>query len=66
MARKALLVLLCLAVAGSIAIYAQQTLGGITGTVTDSSGLVVPAVTVTVMNVDTNLQVKTTSRTQGD
>jgi hypothetical protein len=66
MARKALTLLLCLAAAGSFAVYAQQMLGGITGTVTDSTGSFVPGVTVTVKNVDTNLEVKTTSSTKGD
>src|SRR3984893_10954982 len=35
--------------------YAQQTLGGITGTVTDSSGAVVPAATVTIVGDQTKL-----------
>src|ERR1700722_9247040 len=34
---------------------AQQTLGGITGTVTDDSGSVVPAATVTIVNDQTKL-----------
>src|SRR5580658_11088024 len=66
MARKALTLLLCLAAAGSFAAYAQQMLGGITGTVTDSTGSFVPGVTVTVKNVDTNLEVKATTSTKGD
>jgi len=39
--------------------YAQQTLGGITGTVTDSSGAVISGATVTLIGDDTKL-----SRTQ--
>ena len=35
--------------------YAQQTLGGITGTVTDASGAVVPAATVTIVGDQTKL-----------
>ena len=35
--------------------YAQQTLGGITGTVTDESGAVVPAATVTIVGDQTKL-----------
>jgi Carboxypeptidase regulatory-like domain/TonB dependent receptor len=34
---------------------AQQTLGGITGTVTDDSGAVVPAATVTIVGIQTKL-----------
>ena len=66
MARKAFMFLLCLAVAVSFAMYAQQMLGGITGTVTDTTGAIVPAVSVTVKNVDTNLEIKVTAREKGD
>jgi len=44
---------------------AQQTLGGITGTVTDASGSVVPSTNVAVKNVDTNLEVKTAAQNNG-
>src|SRR5580692_8687402 len=35
--------------------YAQQTLGGLTGTVTDTSGASVPATTVTIVSDQTKL-----------
>ena len=46
------------------AVYAQQTLGSIDGTVTDSSGAVVPQAGISVRNVGTNLTV--TAQTKGD
>jgi hypothetical protein len=49
------LALLCSFLVCAPKAYAQQTLGGITGTVTDSSGGVVPAATVTIVGVQTNL-----------
>ena len=44
-------------------VFAQQTLGGITGEVTDSSGGVIPNVTVTVVGEQTSLT--RTTRTNG-
>ena len=44
---------------------AQQGLGGITGTVTDASGAVVPGVDVTVVDEGTQLTRKSTSNAQG-
>jgi Carboxypeptidase regulatory-like domain len=44
---------------------AQQTLGSINGTVTDSSGAVVQGATVKVRNVDTGLEQTTTSKNDG-
>ena len=44
----------------------QQTLGGITGAVTDATGSAVPGAAVAVKNVDTNLEVKTTSSNKGE
>ncbi len=45
--------------------YAQQTLGSINGTVTDSSGGVLNKVTVKVRNVATNLEQAATTRDDG-
>ena len=47
--------LICFFLACAPRAYAQQTLGGITGTVTDSSGAVVPAATVTIVGDQTKL-----------
>jgi len=44
---------------------AQQTLGGINGTVKDSSGGVMQGVTVKVRNTGTNLEVTATSNNDG-
>jgi hypothetical protein len=49
------LALLSLFLACSPPLKAQQTLGGITGTVTDASGGVIPAAPVTIVGVQTNL-----------
>jgi hypothetical protein len=49
------LALLCSFLVCAPKAYAQQTLGGITGTVMDSSAGVVPAATVTIVGVQTNL-----------
>jgi Carboxypeptidase regulatory-like domain/TonB dependent receptor len=46
-------------------VCAQQLLGGIVGTVADSSGAGVAGAVVTVKNQETNLQVKATSSTSG-
>jgi Carboxypeptidase regulatory-like domain len=51
----ALVALLCLPLALSIPIPAQQTLGGITGAVTDTSGAALPDTTVTVVGDQTTL-----------
>jgi hypothetical protein len=44
---------------------AQQTLGSINGTVTDSSGAVMPAAVVKARSLATNLEVTTQSKTDG-
>jgi hypothetical protein len=44
---------------------AQQTLGGITGTVTDPQGSVLPGVTVTVVSQETGLQRTAVSNNEG-
>jgi Carboxypeptidase regulatory-like domain len=51
--RFCLLPLLCLSL--SLPAFAQQTVGGITGTVTDESGAVVPNATVTIAGDQTKL-----------
>ncbi|HEV3254858.1 MAG TPA: TonB-dependent receptor [Candidatus Acidoferrales bacterium] len=48
-----------------MAAHAQETLGSINGTVTDSSGAVVQGVTVKVHNVDTGLEQTATTRSDG-
>ena len=45
---------------------AQQLLGSITGTVTDSSGAVVPQVHVAIHNHDTNLEQRTLTQSDGN
>jgi hypothetical protein len=47
------------------AAYSQQTLGGINGTVTDSSGGVVQGAKVKARNVGTNLEVTETTKNDG-
>src|ERR1700746_2508808 len=49
----------------SFAVSAQQTLGAINGTVTDSSGGVWSKVTVKAKNTDTNLEVSATTKDDG-
>jgi hypothetical protein len=44
---------------------AQQTLGAITGTVTDPSGAVVPDATVKAVNIATNLEVAAQTKSNG-
>src|ERR1700680_2512931 len=48
-----------------MAVYAQQTLGSINGTVTDSTGGVVQGVAVKVHNVHTGLEQTATSKNDG-
>jgi hypothetical protein len=54
-----------LLVAAPALVPAQQTLGGITGSVTDPSGAAVPAAAVSIKNVDTNLELKTATQGNG-
>ena len=61
--KAAMALALCLAAAAILA--AQQTLGGITGTVADSSGAAAPATVVAVKNLDTNLEVKAVTQGNG-
>ena len=53
--RFATAVFFCLFLAFAASLRAQQTLGGITGTITDDSGGVVPAATVTIVGDQTKL-----------
>jgi len=59
---------LVLAVWVSVApgLWAQQLLGGMTGTVTDTSGAVVPGAEVTVRNLDTGLKRTAVTNGAGD
>lgn len=62
---RVLLVFLGSLVLLNLPCYAQQTLGAINGTVTDSSGAVVAKATVKVHNAATNLEQTTTTRDDG-
>ena len=64
--RLAMCVFVVLMLAGGTAVKAQQTLGGINGTVKDSSGGVISHATVKVRNVDTNLKQTTTTHENGE
>ncbi len=65
MSRSAVWFWLCAAAVACVPASAQQVLGGITGSVTDSTGSVIPAASVTVKNVETNLEVKVITQTNG-
>ncbi|HEY1744772.1 MAG TPA: carboxypeptidase regulatory-like domain-containing protein, partial [Granulicella sp.] len=54
------------ALCGSRAALAQLTTADILGTVTDSTGAVIPKANVTLVNVDTNLQRTTVSNDSGE
>src|SRR5881396_2911703 len=62
--------LICLPVAlvliSDSAVYAQRDTGTIVGTVTDQSGAVVPGVTLTIRNVETNAVFSTVSDATGN
>jgi hypothetical protein len=49
----------------STAAHAQQFKGNITGTVTDTQGAVVPGVSVTVLNTDTNVSTEAVTNERG-
>ena len=49
----------------SLQVLAQQTLGGITGEVTDASGGVIPNVSITVLDESTSLTRTTTTNPSG-
>jgi hypothetical protein len=64
---KAILCALSLAVVFSLChpVAAQQTLGSLNGTVTDSSGAVIPRAAVKVRNVETNFTVTAETKANG-
>ncbi len=65
MKRYATIIVTLLLAAIPMILNAQLTLGGITGTVTDSSGSAIPGASVVVKDVDTNLEIKVTSAGNG-
>ncbi|MEI9970612.1 MAG: carboxypeptidase-like regulatory domain-containing protein [Ignavibacteriota bacterium] len=62
---KALVAFVLVTATGAIPASAQQLLGGIVGTVADSTGAAIPGAAVTIKNVDTNLQVKVATTGSG-
>ena len=60
-----LLTMMAVAALCTSALFAQQTLGGITGDVTDPSGSVIPGATVTVLDEQTALSRAATSNGAG-
>jgi hypothetical protein len=67
MLRRMLLLVsaLCLMVVAPDLLSAQIDTGGITGTVTDSAGAVVPGVTITLINAETGVALSTKSTSTG-
>ena len=62
---RLLLSLLNLTVWGAIACLAQAPVGSLMGTAHDSTGAIMPGVTVTVTNKDTGLERKMTTSAEG-
>ena len=60
-----LLAVLAVAVLGASTLWAQQTLGGVTGQVTDSTGGALPGATVTIVGEQTSLTRSTTTNGTG-
>ncbi len=58
--------LILVAAAGVKGAYAQSDDGSIVGTITDTTGAVIPNATVTVTNVDTGLKLEGKSNSSGD
>ena len=67
MKRLVWLVLVCLSLLNFVALpsHAQQTLGSISGTVTDSSGAVIHEATVKILNLATGLEQTVTTKSDG-
>ena len=65
MTRQAFCVPILFLAALPVVLAAQQTLGGITGSVTDATGAAVPSAAVAIKNVDTNLELKTVTQNNG-
>lgn len=63
--RKSTLTSIILSIAFSLSAFAQSRGGEINGTVTDSSGAVVPGATVTLVNQATNVQTHANSNSSG-
>jgi Carboxypeptidase regulatory-like domain/TonB-dependent Receptor Plug Domain len=64
--RFALLLCLCIASSWTPSLDGQSTYGTLLGTVRDATGAVVPAATITVTDVSTNLSKTTTTNSGGD
>ena len=64
---RCLLVAVGGAVAGlwAVAVASPQSTGAIVGTVTDTSGAVVPGASIDALNIATNTTLSTTTRTNG-
>src|SRR5437762_12590199 len=55
----------CLILLASTSVFAQEFRGGVNGTVKDGSGAVLPGVTITVTNVETNVSATAISDAKG-
>src|ERR1700761_1726744 len=66
MNRKAIALSALFLAAMPFILSAQQTLGGITGAVTDTSGAAVAGASIQVKNVDTNLEIKSAASDKGE
>ncbi|HEV2215462.1 MAG TPA: carboxypeptidase-like regulatory domain-containing protein, partial [Terracidiphilus sp.] len=60
-----MLALLAIVVLGASTLVAQQTLGGVTGQVTDTSGAALPDATVTIVGEQTSLTRTTKTNATG-
>lgn len=64
LARRALQLLAVSVIAASVA-FGQSTTGGVNGTITDTTGAVVPGTSVTLSNVETGVEVTTEANASG-